>query len=378
MKIFLKIIWQYIRRLDKKLLGACVLCSSFSVAIIYFITQNGLIPYSSSFYKTQLVSMVMGIAAALFIAALDYRKLVKLWFLYAPLAIGLVLLTFTSLGGGRDGADDTAWIKIGGMSIQPSEVLKIAFILTLSYHISKLGDKINKPTNLLLVLAHIAVPTFLIVKQGDHGSALVFIIISAAMIFSAGISWKYILGAVAALPVIGVIVWFFVLQPVHKKRIMVLFNPDLDPSVIAQQNSGKIAMGSGQIFGKGITGGDYYYVPEAHNDFIFTFIGQAFGFVGCIIVLFVLGFICIKILINSRSSNDELGQLICIGVFAMMFSHIVINIGMVLGIMPVIGVPLPFISQGGTAMLSMYISIGLVLSTHSHSVKRQALFYDAD
>ncbi|MDE6131934.1 MAG: FtsW/RodA/SpoVE family cell cycle protein, partial [Oscillospiraceae bacterium] len=134
----------------------------------------------------------------------------------------------------------------------------------------------------------------------------------------------------------------------------------------------------GQLFGKGLFADEYVSVPEVQNDFIFTYVGQCFGFIGCIALVSVLAFICLKILVDSRIAKDDLGKYICIGVFSMMFIHCVLNLGMVLGVMPVIGVPLPFVSQGGSSMASMFVCIGLVMSTYSHSEKKYRVFYDAN
>lgn len=372
--IFVK---QYFRKLDKQLFFVVLACSLFSVVLIYSIVHNGMISYlTTNEYKKQLIAVGMGACAALVLAALDYRKLAQLWFLYAPVCLILSLLLFTPLGFGREGAADINWLRIGGMSIQPSEFLKLAFILTFSFHLSKVDTRMNQPTHLLLLCLHAAVPIGIIFLQDDYGTAAVFIAIFLVMMYSAGISWKYIVAALVAAPALLAFAWFFILEQVHKNRILVLFNPNLDTSAGDQQAAGEIAMGSGQLFGKGLLGGDYYYVPDAHNDFIFTWIGQTLGFVGCMVTVGALCYICIKIIANSRIARDNLGKYICMGVFAQIAIHCLINIGMVLGVMPVIGVPLPFISDGGTAMLSMYISIGLVMSTYSHSDKGYAVFYD--
>ena len=130
------------------------------------------------------------------------------------------------------------------------------------------------------------------------------------------------------------------------------------------------------MFGKGLNAADYVSVPEIYNDFIFSYIGQTTGFIGCMITLCVLAFVCIRILIDSRKAKDTQGMIICSGVFGMIFFHCIFNIGMVLKVMPVIGVPLPFLSAGGTSVLSMYIAIGLVISTYTHNEKKYRLFYD--
>lgn len=376
-KTVLKIIWQYFKKLDKQLFVAVSACSLFSVLLVYSIVKNGMISYlTTNEYKKQLVAVALGMIAAMVLSALDYRKFVKLWFLYGPACMILSLLLFTPLGFGREGSNNVNWLDLGFISIQPSEFLKLAFILTFALHLSKVDDKINQPIQLLLLLLHAALPIGVIFIQNDYGTVAVFIFIVAIMLYSAGISFKYIAAVLVALPALAAAAWFFVLGPTHKNRILVLFNPDLDTTAGDQQAAGKIALGSGQLFGKGLFGGEYYYVPDAHNDFILSYIGQTLGFVGCMITIGVLGYICLKILANAHIARDNLGKYICMGVFALMLIHCFINVGMVLGVMPVIGVPLPFISDGGTAMLSMYVAIGFVMSTYSHSDKGYAVFYD--
>ena len=376
MKTILKGISEYFRKMDKLLLFAVTLCAGFSVVLLYSIYVNQISSsVGASYYQTQLIAMAIGFASCLLLSAIDYQKLAKLWFLYAPVALALVILTFTSLGFGRDGADDRAWLKIGSFSLQPSEILKLAFLLTFSLHLSKVRETMNKPINILLLAIHAGIPALLIVKQGDHGTALVFITMTLAMLFIAGISiWYILLGIIVAIPA-GIFTWYYILKPVHKNRILILFHPGSDPQGIElQQNRGKIALGSGQLFGKGLFSDDFTNVPEVHNDFILSYIGEAFGFVGAIAVVLLLTFICLKILFDSRLAKDDLGKMICTGAFAMIFTHCFMNIGMVLGVMPVIGIPLPFLSAGGTAMMSMYIAIGLVMSVYSHREVKYRMF----
>lgn len=377
MKKFFLIMRRFIHKLDKLLLLAVLACSALGVILIYSIYKNDISSYVfPSTYKTQIIGIVLGLGCAVIITLLDYEKLAKLWFLYMPASVFLVLLTFTSLGLQRsETVDDKAWLNLGFMTIQPSEVLKIAFILSFAYHLFKVEDKINKPLNVLLLCCHALVPIGLVALQGDYGTAIVFAAIFAVMIFVAGISWKYIAAALTAIPVLLILVWNFVLQQTHKDRILTIFNPELDPLGAGwQQAEGKIALGSGQLTGKGLFGGNYKYVVEMHNDFIFSYIGQTLGFVGCMIFCCVAVFMCIKILFDGQASKDTLGKYICTGVFSMLFVHYILNIGMVLGVMPVIGVPLPFVSAGGTAVVSMYIAIGLVLSVYAHSEKQASIF----
>lgn len=290
--------------------------------------------------------------------------------------IGLTLLTFTSLGtSGLEGADDKAWIDLGFMTIQPAEFLKLAFILSFAYHCFKTKDFFNNPLNILGLCVHAGIPILLVMLQGDDGTAAVFVVIFLAILFVAGISWKYIAGAAIIAPIAIYFVWNYYLQPVHKNRILSIINPEkyATADLLYQTNLSKIALGSGQIEGKGLFGGDYSYVPVCHNDFIFSYIGQTLGFIGCLGVIILLGLMLLRILYNSLRA-DDLGKYICVGVFAYLFTHCVLNIGMVMGITPVIGIPLPFISAGGSAMLTATVSIGLVLSVYFHAERFNTLF----
>ena len=367
--------------IDGGLLFAVTLCSVISTFLIFSISENGVLEkVGASYWQTQLFSMLMGITVSVLVSFIDYAKLVKLWFIYAPAALILTALVFTPLGYQREGADDRAWLNLGFIQFQPSEVLKLAFILTFSYHLSRDEENMNKPLHMLLLFVHGLVPIGLVGLQGDYGTAIVFVFIFAFMIISANISWKYLAIApfIAAAAVAAM--WFFMLGDFHKQRILVLFHPGTDPDIEYQQDWGLRALQSGGIFGKGLFGDseDYISVPEIHNDFIFTYAGQVFGFVGALGILIILTYICLKIFADSRIARDRLGRFICMGAFGLMLSHCVMNIGMVLKVAPVIGVPLPFLSAGGTAMVSMYAVIGLVLSVYAHRARSYNVFYDAN
>ncbi len=376
MKAIFRYIHQYFRKLDKQLIIAVLAVSAFGVVLLYSMSCADIIDIS--YVNTQIKGIILGFGAAMILSSLDYHMYAKLWFLYVPITLGMVLLTFTSLGYQPPGTDDRAWIDLGFMTIQPSEFLKLAFILSFGFHLSKVEENMNSIVNVGLLCLHGVIPVALIAKQGDDGTAIVFVFIFAAMLFAAGISWKYILAAVIAAPAVCWYAWNYLMQDHHRARFEVLFSEDPDPTIFYHQKVGLIALGSGQLFGKGLFGGDYSYVPKVHNDFIFSYVGQTCGFIGSVALVAVLAYICLKIVADSRIAKDSLGRNICVGVFGMMFAHCIMNIGMVLAVMPVIGVPLPFMSAGGTAVLSMYIAIGLVMSVYSHSEKNYRVFYDAN
>ena len=382
MKKIFSAVWDYFRRLDKFMLLICLVLSAFSVFLLYTLNVNEISAFvTDRQWKTQFAASCVGAVAALVISAVDYRFMVKLWWLYAPVSLILVGLLFTPLGVGVDGADDIGWLNLGFIQFQPSEMLKIAFIMTFSLHLSKVGDKLNDIWNVILLAVHGLVPVGIIMLQGDDGSALVFLFMFLGMLFAAGISWKYMLAAGICIPAAAFVAWNYVMQPHQLKRFQVLFDEEMQQSEILgiyyQQWLGKKALGSGQLTGLGIFGSDKYtYVSEIDTDFIFAYIGMTLGFIGCIATIITLAALCLKALSNATASKDSLGRYICVGVFSMYLFHSVINIGMVLAVFPVIGIPLPFISAGGTSVVCMYVAAGLAMSVHSYRKKKTHMFYE--
>ena len=370
----------YFRGLDKTLILAAVLCSVLSVVLLNSIYVNKVLDIGADDSTTQGVAAGIGFAAMLIIAALDFHKITKLWYIYVPITLLMIALTFTSLGYQREGADDQAWLNLGFMSIQPSEFLKIVFIMTFSLHLSKDKANMNHPLHMLLLLLHGMIPLGIVVLQGDYGTAVVFAMMLLIMLVMAKISWIYIVGAMAVIPAAVWALWNYILGDVHKNRILVLFHPGTDPDGLEyQQDLGLTALASGKLFGVGVYGGEEYIsVPEMHNDFIFSYVGETLGFVGAMAVVLILALICLRVLLDGIRLPDRQGMFICIGVFAMLLTHCIMNIGMVLKVMPVIGIPLPFLSAGGSATLGMYIALGLVLSTRLHSVRPAPVLFDGD
>lgn len=380
MKRFFAAAVGYIKKLDKTLLLICAALSVFGVILLYTLNENQISDYvTSRQWKMNAAASAVGIIAALVIAGIDYHFIAKMWFVYAPAALILVLLLFTPLGMQVEGADDIGWLNLGFMSIQPSELLKVAFIITFSLHLSKVGKKMNQIHHFLLLCAHAAIPAGLIILQGDDGSALVFVSIFAVLMFMAGVSWKYLAAAAVAAPAAVYVLWNYVMQPHQLKRFQVLFDEEIQQQEILgiyyHQWQSKIALGSGQLQGLGLSGGNYTYVPEIDTDFIFSYIGMTLGFIGCAATIAVLLALCIKVLSDASAARDPLGKYICVGVFTMIAFHSIVNIGMVLAVVPVIGIPLPFISAGGTSVISMYAAVGLVLSVRAHRVKQTHMFY---
>lgn len=362
----------YLREMDKLLVFL-----AFCLTGAGLLTLFGCLSYFNSGLRSfgvQVVAFIVGMVAAVILSLFDYHTLARLWKFHLPVALFLVLLTFL-IGTGREGADDRAWLALpGGMTLQPTEFLKISYILTFAWHIerSKEAGNFNSLVSIGLLCLHGAAYVLLIHFQGDDGTAIVFFIIFLAMMFAGGLDWKYFAGGgLVAIPV-GVLAWFFILDDTHRNRIMALFDPTMNVETTGWQPLlGRLAIGSGQLFGRGLFG-KHQNVPEVHNDFIFAFFAESFGFVGAALLLAIFVAFLIRILRNGFGARDSLGTVICVGVFAMYAAQIIINIGMCISVLPVIGVTLPFFSSGGSSALTVWTAIGLVLSVASH--RRASIF----
>ncbi|WP_071429553.1 FtsW/RodA/SpoVE family cell cycle protein [Angelakisella massiliensis] len=351
---------------DKLLLTLTTALSTLSVVLLCGLYSAGFLD-SSRTVQVQAFASLLGVIGALIISAFDPETLARLWRLYLPPAVLLMIYT-QFFGVERPGSNNRSWLDLGITTVQPSEFLKIAAILSLAWHLSKVEEDLNRPRNLIPVLAHAALPVLLVVMQKDDGVALIMAAIVASMLFMAGLSRKLILAGIASLVALVPVVWFGVLSDFQRNRFLVVWNPELDPLGIAyQQLRGLTAMGSGQIFGNGIFSENHVYVPENYNDFIFTFLGESLGFVGCFLVILAFATICGRIIHTSVLSRSSVGKYICVGVFAMIATQTVVNISMCLMIMPVIGVTLPFLSAGGSSVLATYAGVGLVLSVYADS-----------
>lgn len=381
MKKVLLRISDYIRRTDLMLILMCLCASAISVLVLASILANdGLAELTSMKPRVvimQIAAAGIGLVSLLILSRIDYHALAKMWKVHLPLCVAFVLLTFTRLGMRVGEADDAAWINLfdGFMSLQPTEILKISFILSFSYHLSRVGSDINRLKNVLALGMHAGALVLLVHFQGDDGTALIFAVMFVAMVFVAGLGWRYIVLGATALAVSAPVIWLKVMVPDQRERILALYRRDEQSlGKLYQQTRGLAAIGSGQVVGTGLFTGDYNYVPSMRNDFIFSLIGNAMGFVGCMIVVLLLAGICIRIVWASHIAADDLGRYICVGVFSMIASQSVINIGMNLMLLPVVGVTLPLFSAGGTSVVGIYLGMGIVLSVYMHS--RRSLFLD--
>lgn len=355
-------------RADRLSLTLALGLSALSVLCIYAIYVAGYCKDRP--WQIQALATGLGLCAVVVMVGLfDYESLAGLWRFYYPLTAAAMIYT-AFFGDTRPGSDNRSWLDLGITSIQPSEVWKLAFILTFAWHLAKVREDLNHPRALIPVLLNAGVGVGVVLLQKDTGVALVLAAIVVAMLFVAGLSRKLILGAMGVGVVSVPVVWFRLLSDFQKERILSLFDPQQFVETTAmQQLEGLDSLGSGQVFGIGLFAENHNYVPEMYNDFIFTFIGESFGFVGCVAVVAALSIICGRMLWTGAVSRSYVGKYICTGIFAMLAFQIIVNIGMCLMVLPVIGITLPFLSYGGTSVVSAYLSLGLVMLVYGSNKK---------
>ncbi len=314
-------------------------------------------------YYKQLVWYGAGFAAMVICFALDY-KIVAQW--AYPIYVACNLLLVGVLLFGRLVAGSRRWLALGPVSVQPSELMKIGLILLLaSYYAKRLSPSGFTLRELFLPLLMVAVPFALIARQPDLGTGLMLVLIAGFMTFFAKIErkslWVLIGGAALALPS----AWFM-LKGYQKQRILTFLDPNRDPLGAGYHIiQSKIAIGSGMVTGKGYLQGSQNilaFLPEQHTDFIFSVLAEEWGFIGAFVTLFLFLLFIIWGLNVAYACRDGFGTLLAVGLTAMIFWQVLINISMVMGLMPVVGMPLPFISYGGSSVITVMIGVGLLLN----------------
>ena len=369
LKAFFKRIGKFFTKTDIMLWLLTIAAVVYSLLLINSMQRA----YEYNFMTSQVLAVILGYIMAVFISVVNYEKITGLWWLFAVLSIIFLGLVFV-MGVTVEGTDDTAWIILpGGLSFQPSELVKMFFIVTFAKHMDFLRkkEKLKSLFGVITLLIHMAIPVLLIHMQGDDGTVLVFIFMFIIMAFVGGVQLRYFIIMIVLLAAGIPIIWNYVLNEEHKARFTAIF--DIDGNAMEnygwQQYQGKVSVASGSLNGYGLGNGarvSSAIVPEQENDFIFTVAGEELGFVGCCLIFLILVLICVKIMLDALSAKDYIGKMLCIGVFSMISVQSIINIGMVLGLLPVIGITLPFFSSGGTSVMSMLMCIGLVISVYYH------------
>ena len=292
-----------------------------------------------------------------------YRISYLFYFFVIALLLYVDFFGMSALGAKR-------WINVYFFNIQPSELMKVAVILALARYYQYIKvEEIDKITKLIVPLIIILIPFFLVVKQPDLGTGIFILMVCLGMLWLSGLSLKiFITGFVSLLVLAPFIISF--LKPYQKQRILTFLNPENDPLGSGYHIiQSKIAIGSGGFFGKGFKQGtqsNLEFLPEKHTDFIFTVFSEQFGFVGSVLLILLFFGIILTILNISLKSQNNFSRLVCFGIGFNIFIYLAVNLGMVTGLIPVVGVPLPIVSYGGTAMLTTMFALGLVMSAKIH------------
>lgn len=378
MKKIFSLTRRFVLETDKILLILITAASIFGVMMVHSATRFRL-GEGETIYRdaiVMIIAAVVGIVLALIISAIDYELIMKIWPIIGLFCIGLMIITLIFGAAPESRPDSKCWLQFGSIYFQSSELVKIGFVITFAMHLELCKDNINSFKSILLLGIHALIPIGLVVLTGDMGSALVFIFMTIAMLFFAGLHIGFfgaggILG-IAASPLI----WMYVFDEYQRNRFLALFRPEEFSDESFQQRLGLNALGSGGFFGQGYLKGTYTQaglVPERENDFILTAIGEETGFFGCLIALLLLFFICFKMIKTGKEARDFSAQLACYGIASMIAAQVAINAGMVLMVLPVIGITLPFFSAGGTSTLCLYIGIGLVFSIYRYNRSRETV-----
>lgn len=317
---------------------------------------------SDKFFVQQIIWTVLGIILLVATSIIDY-SVFKTYFKIIYFINIFMLVVVIILGKVTNGAN--SWLGIGSLGIQPSEFMKISLIIVFARKIEDFEDGINNIKNILILLAYAAVPIGLIIYQPDYGTAVVIIVIIIGMLFMAGLNIKVFIAGIAA-SVTAIFVGFPFLEPYQQARINIFLNPQSDPSNTGYHIIQSItAIGSGEVFGMGLGKGlqsTGKYLPEAHNDFIFSVLAEEFGFIGAMVLIVLYAFMVFKCIKISRIAKDRFGTMVCMGVVFMFVFQMFQNIGMTVGLLPITGITLPFVSYGGSSMWASMIGIGLVLN----------------
>lgn len=351
------------------------------IGIIVFSSAVKSMNSSMRMIMVQSGSMVIGMVFFFILSMIDYKDFKTLGFLIYFFTLALLVLVLVK--GTGDELGSRSWIEIMGFSLQPAEFAKITFILVASIFLERIYDSTkDRAANITKFIIYSAIPIGLVVAQKDFGTSMVFVFVFFVLIFACGLKYKYIFALIGAGAAFAPVAWQF-LNETRRNRIIVflyslIFNTDLDPTKYGYNvKKSKIAIGSGQIFGKGLYNGFQTQnngVPVKESDFIFSVVGEELGFIGAMVIITLVCILILRCIYIAKNSRDSYGMFLVIGITSYLGIHFVENIGMSVGVLPVTGIPLPFISQGGTAIMTNFIALGIVMSV---SMRRSKVIFNA-
>lgn len=375
---------QFLRSTDFITLFFAIIASIYGLALVYSATHKNLESGEiiSSDVRSMLVSVAGGLIIAILVSNIDYEIISKLWPVIAAGCVGLMVFTFFFGVAPSARQDAKSWLDLKIFYFQPSELLKVGFIISFSYHLDLVRERINRLKTIIPLVIHGAIPVGLVMITGDAGSALIFLVMFIGMLFFARVHIGYFIAGICAMIVGFAVAWRTgIIGGIQRQRIVALFYPEQYEDVMYQQTQGKIALGSGGLLGQGYLKGDMTQaevggVPENQNDMILSVAGEELGFVGAMAVIIILGVLIFRVLKTAMSARDNVGYLMCSGIAVMLFAQVLVNIGMELSLLPCIGITLPLFSAGGSSSLCIYLALGIEFSIYRFSrAPRETLFY---
>jgi rod shape determining protein RodA len=355
---------QKLREINWGLVALIVVIACAGFAMLYSAAGGSLSPWA----ERQMLRFVVGFTIMIAVACIDIR----VWMAVAyPAYVASLLLLIAVDVTGKMGMGAQRWLELGPLQLQPSELMKITMILALARLLHGLDPgEISKPLNLLAALFLVGVPVVLVVFEPNLGTASLLAMTGFLLLFIGGLSWWWIGPAVAGAAAAVPLAWTYVLHDYQKQRVLTFLNPESDALGSGWNiTQAKIALGSGGFIGKGFLEGTQSrlnFLPEKETDFIFTILGEEFGFLGAVALLALFGAVIYYAISIAVSSKSHFGRILAMGIAINFFLYIMINALMVMGLIPVVGIPMPLVSYGGTAMMTVMFGFGLLLSVHVH------------
>lgn len=360
---------RFLYKVDFVLLIPVILITITGTVTMVSLYTDSIANISTNTIIRHVVSIVIGIISALIIAHIDYRgipKLVRPFFFSIMSLLILVLLVGNTVNGAK------SWFNIGGFNAQPSEFAKIIVIIIIAQYFTQYHHRLDSFLTILASAIPVGMISILIMLQPDFGTTSIITLIWVGMVVFGGIQYKHMIILGLSGIGIGMGVWTWVFEEYQKQRILTFFDPTVDPlgsgyntiQVIRSVSSGGLMGNSGQIIA----------VPEIHTDFIFAGFAQQWGFVGVTIYFLLIGIIIGRMLYIGIKTQDSFAKMLILGIILSLVIQMIINIGMNIGILPITGVPLPFMSYGGTSMVASWIMIGLVLTVSAHQISKGTVF----
>ena len=361
---------------DKLLFTATLLLVCTSLVMVYSASAAIALEQNQSpylFLVKQGTWALLGLCLVPLLMRIDYRTYrepVVIWTALAIVGLALVAVLF-----GRPIKGATRWLNIGPLGLQPSELAKLVVIVFVAWLLERRMDRINEPSYALLPIgAVVGAVVALVLVQPDLGTAVSILVIAAVMVFAAGVSYRYVVGLfLASLPAFYVIV---MRSDYRRRRLLAFLDPEADPLGAGYQIiQSKLAVGTGGMFGRGLTEGlqKLFYLPEPHNDFIYAVIGEELGLIGAVLVVACFCLIAWRGLRTSMRAPDRFGALVALGITTMVAFQAFFNISVVLGLLPTKGIPLPFISYGGSSLLINLVGVGILLNLSQHASTRHVV-----